>query len=59
MPASAKPMSMPWTGFSSLATGRGELTAMVFSSLKGKIVESVIVPPAAVGQRRGTLLMTF
>jgi hypothetical protein len=32
MPASAKPMSMPLTGFSSLATGRGELTAMVFSS---------------------------
>ena len=31
MPASAKPISTPLTGFRSAATGRGELTAMVIS----------------------------
>jgi hypothetical protein len=45
MPACAKPSSMPFTGFSSAATGRGELTAMTFP--KVKIDESGIVPPAA------------
>jgi hypothetical protein len=36
MPAWAKPISIPATGFRSAATGKGEFTAMVVS---GKIVE--------------------